>query len=52
MYDKLVPKVNTIDSSAKYDPDKSDLENQISDTDKKIPNTSGLVKKIKLKLLK
>ena len=43
MYDKLVTKVNNIDTSGfvlktKYDKDKSELEN-------KIPDTSGLVKK-------
>ena len=43
VYDKLVAKVNSIDTSAfvlktKYDTDKSELEN-------KIPDTSGLVKK-------
>ena len=43
VYDKLVTKVNNIDTSGfvlkiKYDTDKSDLE-------KKIPDTSGLVKK-------
>ena len=48
---KLVAKVNNIDISgfvlkAKYDTDKSDLEKKISDADKKIPGTSGLVKKI------
>ena len=42
-YDKLVAKVNIVDTSAfvletKYDIDKSELEN-------KIPDTSGLVKK-------
>ena len=42
-YDKLVTKVNSIDTSAfvlktKYNTDKSELEN-------KIPDTSGLVKK-------
>ena len=42
MYDKLLEKVNNIDTSgfvlkAKYDTDKSELEN-------KIPDTSGLVK--------
>ena len=42
-YDKLVAKVNSIDTSAfvlktKYDADKKELEN-------KIPNTSGLIKK-------
>ena len=49
MYDKLVAKVNNIDTSGfvlktKYDTDKSDLEQKISDADKKIP-ISGLVKK-------
>ena len=44
VYDKLVTKVNNIDTSGfglkiKYDTDKSELEN-------KIPNTSGLVRKI------
>ena len=43
MYDKLVAKVNSIDTSGfvlktKYDTDKSELEN-------KIPDTSGFVKK-------
>ena len=43
VYDKLVAKVNNIDTSGfvlktKYDTDKSGLEN-------KIPDTSGLVKK-------
>ena len=43
VYDKLVAKVNAIDTSdfvlkTKYDTDKSELEN-------KIPDTSGLVKK-------
>ena len=42
-YDKLVAKVNSIDTSGfvlktKYDTDKSELEN-------KIPDTTGLVKK-------
>ena len=52
VYDKLVEKGNNIDISGivlktKYDTDKSELE-------KKIPDTSGLVKKqtIMLKLLK
>ena len=52
VYDKLAAKVNNIDISGfvlktKYDTDKSDLE-------KKIPDTSELVKKqiIVLKLLK
>ena len=43
MYDKLVAKVNNIDTSGfvlktKYNKDKSELENEISDT-------SGLIKK-------
>ena len=43
VYDKLVAKVNNIDTSvfvlrSKYDKDKSEIEN-------KIPDTSGLVKK-------
>ena len=46
VYDKLVARVNNIDTSGfvletKYDTDKSDLE-------KKILNTSRLVKKIRL----
>ena len=49
-YDKLVAKVNNIDTSGfvlktKYDTDKSDLEKKISDADKRIPDTNGLVKK-------
>ena len=53
MYDKLVTKVNNIDISGlvlktKYDIDKSDLEKKISDADKKIPDTSGLVRKTDL----
>ena len=50
MYDKLVTKVNNIDTSGfvlktRYDTDKPDLEKKISNADKKIPDTSGLVKK-------
>ena len=59
MYDKLVAKVSNIDTSGfvlktKYDTDKPDLEKKISDSDKKIADTNGLVKKqiILLKLLK
>ena len=59
MYDKLVAKVNNIETSVfllktKYDTDKTDLEKKINDADKKIPNISGLVKKqtIMLTLLK
>ena len=53
LHDKLFAKVNNIDNSGfvlktKYDIDKSDLENKISDADKKIPDTSGLVKKNRL----
>ena len=52
VFDKLVAKVNNIDASGfvlkiKYAADKSDLEKKISDKDKKIPDTSGFVKKIK-----
>ena len=59
VYNKLVPKVNNIDISGfvlktKYDLSKSDLEKNVSDAEKKIPDTSRLVKKkiIVLKLLK
>ena len=50
VYDKPVAKVNNInitgfDLKTKYDTDKSDLENKISDADKKIPDTSGLIRK-------
>ena len=46
----MVAKVNSIDASwfvlkTKYDTDKSDLEKQIIDADKKIPNINELVKK-------
>ena len=59
MYDELVAKVSNTDASGfnwknKHDTDKSDLEKKFSDEDKKIPDTSKLVKKqiIMLKLLK
>ena len=59
VYDKLIAKVNNIDSSGfvlktKYDTDKSDLETKISDPDKKFPTLVSLLKKqiIILKLLK
>ena len=59
MYDKLVSKVNNIDTTGfvlktKYNTNKSDLEKKIIDADKTIPDASGLVKKqiIMLKLLK
>ena len=50
VYAKLVAKVNGIDTirlvlKTKYDIDKSDLKKKISDVDKKIPDTSRLVKK-------
>ena len=58
-YNKLVTKVNNIDTrgfvlKTKYDTDKSDLEKKISDAEKKIPNTSSVVKKqiMVLKLLR
>ena len=59
VYDKLVAKVNNIDTSGfvlktKYKADKLDLEKKISDVDKKIPDTSGLIKRqiMVLKLVK
>ena len=53
MYKKLVAKVNDIDINGfilktKYYTGKSDLEKKISVADKKISNTSGLVKKTDL----
>ena len=50
MYDKLVAKVNNIDTSGfvlktKYDTDKPDLE-------KKIPDTSGIAKKKQIIMLR
>ena len=52
-YDKLLDKVDNIDTAgfnlkATYDTDKSDLENKISDAEKKIPDTSDLAKKTDL----
>ena len=51
MYDKLVAKVNNTDTSAfvlkkktKYAADKSYLQNKIKNADKRIPDTSGLIK--------
>ena len=49
MYDKVVAKVNAIDISGfvlktQYNTDKSGLEKKIDDADKKISDTSGLVK--------
>ena len=59
VYDKLVTKVDNIDTTGsvlktEYDIDKSDLANEINDTEKKIHDTNSLVKKqtIILKLLK
>ena len=51
MYNKLVTKINNIGVSgfvlkSKYATDKSDLEKKLSDAEKRIPDTSGLVKKI------
>ena len=53
LYGKLVTTVNAINTSgfvlkAKYDTNKLGLEKQVSDADKKIPNTGGLVKKSRL----
>ena len=55
MYDKLVIKVNSIDTKisstsvlitkTKYDSDKQGLEKKTEDVDKRMSNTSGLVKK-------
>ena len=49
-YNKLVTKVDNIDTrgfvlKTKYDTDKSDLEKQIGDVEKKAPDTSDLAKK-------
>ena len=57
VYDKLVAKVISVDASGfvlktKYDTDKSDLEKKINDAEKKIPDTSGLVKKKQIIMLK
>ena len=59
VYDKLVTKVDNIDTTGsvlktEYDIDKSDLANEVNDTEKKIHDTNSLVKKqtIILKLLK
>ena len=54
MYDKLVTKVNDIDTSefvfkTKCDTYKSNLEKKVSDTGKKKSDTSRLVKKNRLK---
>ena len=57
VYDKLVAKVNNIDIrgfvlKTKYSTDKSDLETKINDADKKVPDTSGLIKKKQIIMLK
>ena len=59
MYDKLVAKVNNIDTTGlilktKYQTNKSNLEKIISYADKTIPDTSGIVQKqiLMLKLVK
>ena len=51
VYDKLVAKVSAIDTSGfvlkkQYTTDKSGLEKKVNGADKKIPDASGLVKKI------
>ena len=58
-YNKLVTKVDNVATTefvlkATYDTDKSYLEKKISDADKKIPDTSSLVKKqiLVLKLMR
>ena len=53
MYDKLVARVDTINTSGFLsktlcNTDKSGLEKKINDTDKNIPDTSGLFKKSRL----
>ena len=53
MHNKLVAKVNNIDTTGfvlktRYDTDKSDLENKVSDADKKISNINSLIKKTDL----
>ena len=53
MYDKLVEKVNNIDTTGfflktTYDTDKSDLEKKINYADKKFPDTSDRAKKADL----
>ena len=54
VYGKFVTRVNNIDIrgfvlKTKYDTNKSDLEKNKSDADKKIPDTSGFVKKNRFK---
>ena len=50
VYDRVIAKLNNIDTigfvlNTTYDTDKWDLENKISNADKKIPDTSDLAKK-------
>ena len=50
MYNKLVPNVNAISNSGfvlkiQYSTDKSVYKNKIDDMSKKLPDTSGFVKK-------
>ena len=50
MYNKLVTNVNAISNSGfvlkiQYSTDKSDYKNKIDDMSKKLPDTSGFVKK-------
>ena len=57
LYDKLIAKVNAINTSGfflqtKYDADKSDLEKKINDVYKKNTWYSGLVKKKRIIMLK
>ena len=53
MCNKLVTKLNSIVTSGfvlrtKYDTNQSDLENKVSDAEKNISDTNGLVKKNRL----
>ena len=64
MYDKLVPKINAIDTKVpgtsainpktQYDTAKQNLEKKTEDINKKFPNTSGQVRKtdLNIKILK
>ena len=57
MYNKLVTKGNNTDTTGfvlktKYEIDKSNLEKKVSDAEKRVPNTSGLVKKKQIIILK
>ena len=53
VYNKLATKGNNTDTTGfvlktKYEIDKSNLEKKVSDAEKRVPNTSGLVKKSRL----